>query len=211
MSKYRFRESDIYLPGTDIPVNRLGIDDSELLHEIESNLLEQAYRTFIGELGQETRFDEAYFKSLHQRTFSALYDWAGHYRTVDMAKGSSLFCRAAYLPAESAKLFRKLQEEGFLKAARDWPPEHFAARLAYYQGELIALHPFLELNGRITRLLFDLIAICNGYGPIDYRPALEDIKGSLNGYIRASIACVQRADHGALQKIILAGLTRPAR
>lgn len=61
MSKYRFRESDIYLPGTDIPVNRLGIDDSELLHEIESNLLEQAYRTFIGEPGPETRVDEAYY------------------------------------------------------------------------------------------------------------------------------------------------------
>lgn len=162
MSKYQFGESDVYLPGTDIPVNRLEIDDAELLHEIESNLLEQAYRTFIDELSPESRFDEACFKSLHGRTFSSLYDWAGQYRTVDMAKGGSLFCRAAYLPKESARIFEQLEREDFLLGARNWLPEQFADRLAYFQGELIALHPFLELNGRITRLFFDLIAIANG-------------------------------------------------
>lgn len=208
MSKYQYRESDIYLPGTDIPVNLLGVDDPDLLHEIESSLLQQAYQVFIGELTRATRFDEAYFKSLHQRTFSALYDWAGHYRTVDMVKGASLFCRAAYLPKESARLFGQLEQEGFLKDAADWPTEQFAERMAYYQGELIALHPFLELNGRITRLFFDLIALANGYGPIDYRPALNDENAGQNSYIRASIACVQQADHRALQRIILEGLKR---
>ena len=208
MSKYQFRESDIYLPGTDIPVNRLGVDDPELLHEIESNLLKEAYRIFIGELSRDTCFDEAYFKSLHQRTLSALYDWAGHYRTVDMAKGGSLFCRAAYLQGESGRIFGQLASDGFLKSAKDWPPEQFAERLAYYQGELIALHPFLELNGRITRLFFDLIAVSNGYGPVDYGSALDDLGGGQNRYIRASIACVQLADHRPLQRIILDGLVR---
>ena len=33
MSKYQFQESDIYLPGTDIPRNRLGITEADLLHE----------------------------------------------------------------------------------------------------------------------------------------------------------------------------------
>lgn len=121
MSKYQFTESDIYLPGTDIPVNRLEVDDPDLLHEIESNLLQQAYQVFIDELTGQTRFDEAYFKSLHQRTFSALYDWAGRYRTVDMAKGGSLFCRAAFLDKESARLFAQLEHEGFLKDAANKP------------------------------------------------------------------------------------------
>lgn len=47
MPKYRYRQSDIYLPGTDIPVNRLGITDAEALREIEWELLEQAYVRFI--------------------------------------------------------------------------------------------------------------------------------------------------------------------
>ena len=50
MSKYQFQESDIYLPGTDIPKNRLGITEADLLHEIEATLLQQAYQIFIAEL-----------------------------------------------------------------------------------------------------------------------------------------------------------------
>ncbi|MDZ4251609.1 MAG: Fic family protein [Sulfuritalea sp.] len=206
MSKYRFQESDIYLPGTDIPVNRLGLEDADLLRAVEESLLQQAYQAFIVELSPEIRFDEAYFRALHQRSFSTLYDWAGLYRSVDMAKGGSLFCRAAYLEQESGRIFRQLEAEGFLKDARDWPKPRFAERLAYYQGELVALHPFLELNGRVTRLFIDLIAIFNGYGPIDYSHALED--GEPNAYIRASIACVQQADIDALQQVILDGLCK---
>ena len=108
MSKYQFLESDIYLPGTDIPKNRLGITEADLLHEIEATLLQQAYQIFIAELQPATRFDEAYFKSLHQRTWASLYDWAGEYRSVDMSKGGSLFCRAEFLEKESQRLFRQL-------------------------------------------------------------------------------------------------------
>ncbi len=68
MSKYQFKESDIYLPGTDIPRNRLGVEDPELLHEIEETLLQQAYQTFIAECEATTRFDEAYLKSLQRFT-----------------------------------------------------------------------------------------------------------------------------------------------
>lgn len=162
MSKYQFAASDIYLTGTDILRNRLGITEPELLHEVEETLLQQAYQTFIAECEPSTRFDETYFKSLHQRTFETLYEWAGVYRAVDMGKGDSLFCRATYLEQESKRIFLQLEEESFLNQAKGWQPEKFAERLAYYQSELIALHPFYELNGRITRLFFDLIRVSNG-------------------------------------------------
>ena len=87
-------------------------------------------------------------------------------------------------------------------------PEKFAERLAHYQSELIALHPFYELNGRITRLFFDLIAVYNGYEPIDYSKALVEGLSGLNTYIEASIQCVQRADSSKLHQIILQGLQR---
>lgn len=204
MSKYQFEASDIYLPGTEIPVNRLGVADAELLGEIEGSLLQQAYQTFIGELTPATRFDEDYFRSLHERTFATLFEWAGKYRSLDMAKGGSLFCRAVFLEREAGRIFRELEGENFLKDAHAWEASRFAERLAYYQGELIALHPFLELNGRTTRLFIDLIAVLNGYGPVDYGASLDD--GEPNGYIRASIACVQRADNEPLRRIIIAGL-----
>jgi len=208
VSKYQFQESDIYLPGTDIPKNRLGITEADLLHEIEATLLQQAYQIFIAELQPATRFDEAYFKSLHQRTWASLYDWAGEYRSVDMSKGGSLFCRAEFLEKESQRLFQQLEQEDYLKQAADWPKEKFAERMAHYQCELIALHPFYELNGRITRLFFDLIAINNGYGPVDYSQTLGEAVDETNAYIQASIACVRAADNSMLRQIILDGLNK---
>ena len=204
MSKYQFTASDIYLPGTDIPKNHLGITEPELLHEVEETLLQQAYQTFISECETNTRFDENYFKALHQKTFESLYEWAGVYRTVDMSKGSSLFCRALYLEQESRRIFHQLEQENFLQQSERWQPEKFADRLAYYQSELIALHPFYELNGRITRLFFDLIAVANGYAPIDYSKALAG--QPMNEYIQASIDCMQ-ADYKKLYQLILHGLS----
>lgn len=208
MSKYQFTESNIYLPGTDIPINRLGIETPDLLHEVEGTLLQQAYTRFITELDPSVRFDEDYFKSLHCDTFESLYEWAGLYRTVDMSKGGSLFCRAAHLEQEVHRIFRELEREQYLKQAADWTTRKFAERLAHYQSELIALHPFYELNGRIIRLFFDLIAVYNGYEPIDYSQALAEGSSGLNAYIEASILCVQRADSSKLQQIILQGLQR---
>lgn len=209
MSKYQFTESNIYLPGTDIPRNRLGIETPEVLHEVETTLLQQAYIRFITELSPSVHFDEDYFKTLHRSTFASLYEWAGEYRNMDMSKGGSLFCRAAYLGQEAHRIFHKLEQEQYLKQSADWPMGRFAERLAHYQSELIALHPFYELNGRITRLFFDLVAVYNGYAPIDYGQALAEGPSGLNGYIEASILCVQRADSSKLQQIILQGLQRP--
>lgn len=208
MSKYHYRQSDIYLPDTDIPVNRLGITDAEVLREIESKLLEQAYVRFIEALSPDTRFDEAYFRGLQRHTFESLYDWAGRYRDEDMLKGTSVFCRGAFVESESRRIFSELERENFLRGADSAPVEQFARRLAYFQGELIALHPFYELNGRTTRLFFDLIAVSNGYGPIDYELSLVDDPEVRNNYIRASIECVQQADSCLLSRLILEGLNR---
>ncbi len=206
MSRYRFRQSDIYLPGTEVPHNRLGLDNAELLHAIEAELLEQASQRFCDELTGATRFNETYFRSLHRRTFESLYDWAGEYRHEDMAKDGSLFCRGAYVVSESQRIFAGLLAEDFLRDAGQVPRERLAARLAFHQGELIALHPFHELNGRITRLFFDLIALRCGYAPVDYSGALAEGEDGMNDYIRASIACVRHADTALLERIVLAGL-----
>lgn len=204
MSKYQLKDSDIYYAGTDVPVNKLDIKDGVELHELENELLDEAYETFISELDKQTQFDEAYFQSLHRRTFESLFAWAGEYRNFDMAKGGSRFCRGEFVMPESKKIFAKLESENFLKSCDDMPKEEFARKLAYYKCELIALHPFYEINGRITRLFFDMIAVYNGYEPIDYS------NYSPEEYIDASIVCVQQADESALCEMIEKGLKKAA-
>jgi len=202
VSKYRFSLSSIYIAGTNIPKNKAGIENAEDLHEIESLLLEEAYAKLSVSLNTQIILNEAYFINLHKKTFESLYDFAGVYRDVNMSKGESQFCLARYLHSESKRIFEALNQERYLQGVAS-DKKAFAKRLAYYQGEIIALHPFYELNGRITRLYIDMLAMYNGYKPIDYSGAIDN-----GAYIEASIACVQYADNVLLEKIVFDGLRR---
>jgi cell filamentation protein len=201
-SKYQLKDSSFYISDTDVPVNKLGIEDSELLHEIEKELLEEAYEIYFDELSSDTIFDEIYFKELHKRTFESLYEWTGKYRDFNMAKGESRFCQGAFVETSSQKIFEQLKNDNYLRDYESNSQEEFAKKLAYYQCELIALHPFYELNGRITRMFFDMIVGFNGYKFIDYSH-VEPAE-----YINASIECVQFADCSKLETIILNGLNK---
>lgn len=202
MSKYLQKDSDIYYNNTDVPKNKLQLTDSEQIHEIESELLNQAYEIFIQELNADTIFDENYYIELHKRTFEALYDWAGAYRTEDMFKGDSTFCVGRAVQNESKKIFERIKKENYFKNFEEVPKADFIKKLASIKSDLIMLHPFYELNGRITRLFFDLIVIYNGYLPINYSNYTPE------DYINASIDCVQFADESFMEKIMLDGLEK---
>ena len=199
MSKYRLDESPIYIEGTDVPKNKLGIKEAVLIHEIENNLLLEAYEYFSSQITKKTVLNEAYFISLHKKTFESLYDFAGLYRTVNMSKSNSQFCLAQYLPNESKRIFTELENDAYLLTCKD--KKAFVKKLAYYKSELITLHPFYELNGRILRLFIDMLCLYNGYDFIDYSTAIEN-----NAYIEASILCVQYADSSMMEEIIENGL-----
>jgi len=201
-SKYKVQSSDVYINDTDVPINKLNIDDSVEIHELEKELITEAYKIFYDELNENTLFNETYFIELNRRTFEALYAWAGIYRDLNMAKGESRFCQGMYVQSESKKIFEALKKDNYLKDYENKPKEEFAKKLAYYKCELIALHPFYELNGRITRLFFDMIALFNGYKYIDYSTITP------KEYIDAAIECVQFADSDNMEKIILDGLKK---
>ncbi|WP_442764821.1 Fic/DOC family protein [Sulfurospirillum cavolei] len=199
MSKYRLDKSPIYLEGSEVPKNKLGIKEAELIHEIENNLLLQAYEHFSSQMTEKTVLNETYFISLHKKTFESLYDFAGLYRTVNMSKGDSQFCLAKYLSSESKRIFSELENDAYLLTCNN--KKAFVKQLTYYKSELIALHPFYELNGRTLRLFIDMLCLYNGYDFIDYSEAIEN-----NAYIEASILCVQYADNTKMEEIIENGL-----
>lgn len=72
--------------------------------------------------------------------------------------------------------------------------------------ELIALHPFQELNGRTIRLFFDMIAIYNGYEYINYQNALK-VKDNENLFILASIDCMT-GNEKLMYKLVFNGLNK---
>ena len=191
MSKYIFKNSNIYYSNSTIPKNRLNIKDKKELEKIEATLLFEGYEKFAKKLDIE--LDLNFFISLHKNIFFDLYEWAGEIRDIDISKGDTLFCRGMYVKSELNKLFQKLKKDNYLQ---NLDKENFIKKLAYYKCELIAIHPFYEINGRIIRLFIDILSINGGYSVIDYSNITKD------KYIKCAIECVQNVDYSCFENII---------
>lgn len=137
--------------------NRLGITDADELAVLEADLTATRI-TEIETSGLPGGFDLAHLRSIHRLVFGDLYSWAGELRTVDISKGSSLFCLARFLPAAAAQVFDELAlVRREVRADSELP-----AALADWYADLNALHPFREGNGRTQRTFLWLVCMSIG-------------------------------------------------
>ena len=74
---------------------------------------------------------------------------------MDISKGDNRFAHHAFLESAARPIFERLAAEDFL-AGMD--AGALCARTAFYLGELNALHPFREGNGRTQREFIQLLA-----------------------------------------------------
>ena len=71
-----------------------------------------------------------------------------------------MFCRSVFIEEQLTEIFSNLKAENdLLGLSKDL----LAERLAHYLGELNAVHPFREGNGRVQRIFISLLALKNGY------------------------------------------------
>ena len=82
-------------------------------------------------------------QQIHAYIFGGLYDFAGKIRTKTISKGNTLFCLAEYLP-QNLKVI-------------DQMPENTFDEIVDKYVEMNVAHPFMEGNGRSTRMWLDLI------------------------------------------------------
>lgn len=82
-------------------------------------------------------------QQIHAYLFGGLYDFAGEIRTKTISKGNTLFCLAEHL-------------HSYLKTVEAMPESSFDEIVDKYV-EMNAAHPFMEGNGRSTRIWLDMI------------------------------------------------------
>jgi cell filamentation protein len=147
-------------PGTDVLKNKLGIKSDDALaiaeREITSLKILKLYSMPIVK-----KFDFDALCQIHETIFEDIYEWAGQIRRGDfLAKGSSIFCRGAYIIENAKVIFANLYKENNLRGLNRLK---FIERLAYYMGEINALHPFREGNGRTAREFFRQLSLNANY------------------------------------------------
>ena len=82
-------------------------------------------------------------QQIHKYIFDGLYDFAGEIRTKNISKGNFRFANFIYLPEALAKI-EKMPESTY---------EEIIAKYV----EMNVAHPFMEGNGRATRIWLDMM------------------------------------------------------
>lgn len=110
-------------------------------------------------------------KQIHGYLFGGLYDFAGQIRTLNIAKSGFQFASALFLP----ETLKKIEEM----------PESTFDEIADKYVEMNVAHPFMEGNGRSTRIWLDLILkrnlkFCVDWSKIDKKAYLNAMKKSVS-------------------------------
>ena len=108
-------------------------------------------------------------QQIHAYLFGGLYNFAGQIRTKTIWKDGTLFCRAEYLMKNLA-IIETMPEDTFDEIANKYV-------------EMNVAHPFMEGNGRSTRIWLDLIlkkrlGLCVDWSKIDKKEYLEAMRRS---------------------------------
>lgn len=104
----------------------------------------KAYKLFESSLMDTIEVGTAKgLRQIHAYLFGGLYDFAGQIRTKTISKGGFKFCVAEYL-------------ESALKKIEQMPENTFDEIVDKYV-EMNVAHPFMEGNGRSTRIWLDMI------------------------------------------------------
>ena len=130
-------------PGTEVLINNFGEHDPKVLSQLE-RMCTAARIVDLLKKPVSGNFDLTHLKKIHHYIFQDIYTWAGQFRMVNISK-ELLFCDANFIEKELNKLFLKLKSENYLK---DCTEDNIASKAAYYLGEINAIHPFREGNGR---------------------------------------------------------------
>lgn len=108
-------------------------------------------------------------QQIHSYIFGGLYDFAGKIRGMNIAKGGFAFAPAMYLNENLAHIEKM--------------PVNTIENIVKKYVEMNIAHPFMEGNGRSTRIWLDLILkknlhTCTDWSKIDKREYLDAMKQS---------------------------------
>ena len=131
-------------------------------YTIDAHSLNKARSLF--ESGNIDRIEVGTVKGLqdiHCYLFGGLYDFAGKVRTINISKGGFRFANALYLDA-------------ILPVIERMPETTFEEIIAKYVEMNIA-HPFMEGNGRATRIWLDMMLKKRIGQVVDWRKVDKDL------------------------------------
>lgn len=148
-----------FQPGSNgrVLINKLGISDVEEMDNIELDLLDKLYEAVTYEIEIDQVITAADVVEWHRKWLGNVYEWAGKERSVNVSKGNFPFAAAHQIP----RLLKKLDTNylGQFTPCNDMSDEQLVNAIAIVHIEFVLIHPFRDGNGRIARLLANVMAL----------------------------------------------------
>lgn len=179
--------------------NLPGLTSLQDITEAETELLNDLYAHVLPKLWDTLTFAD--IQHWHHQWLGHLYQWAGQLRTVNMSKGDFHFAAADQLPRLVSTFERDFLTQ--LSDLETMPKEAVIRYLAQSHVEFILIHPFREGNGRVSRLLLNVMALQAGFQPLDYQLWEENKEF----YFRAIQAGVS-GDYQHVERLVRDSLTQ---
>ena len=104
----------------------------------------------------ERTFDAEHLRAIHRYLFQDVFEWAGHYRSVNMSKNISSFA-----DVHSGEVDQYLDDVHRLVNQTSWAElnlDDFARASAEVFAYLNQAHPFREGNGRASKVFMEHVA-----------------------------------------------------
>lgn len=146
--------------------NKLGIVDPQEMDEIEAELLVKLYEKLFIQSKPPSYIDFKMILGWHRRWLGNVYSWAGKTRSSNLRKADFQFAS----PEQFGHLITAFESNYLLQFSQveNISPEQFIKYVAQSHVEFILIHPVRDGNGRLSRLLIDMMAQKAGYGLLDY-------------------------------------------
>lgn len=132
-------------------------------------------------------FDDRWLCRLHAEMFGDVWAWAGQIRTRELNLGS----RPADIRIHLHELLADLAAWG----SSDMPLHQQAARLHH---RAVAIHPFLNGNGRWSRLAANIWLRRHGQPIVEWPESVIGASSTIRDEYLAAIRAADRADYGPL-------------
>src|SRR5690606_11403670 len=118
---------------------------------------ERQRELLAGEVAIARTYDADHVRAIHRHLFQDVYEWAGQYRTVNMAKGVG----RGFADVATGEIDRYLADVQRLVRGTEWSRlerEEFGERAATVFAYLNQAHPFREGNGRTAKVFMEHVA-----------------------------------------------------
>jgi len=131
----------------DSPITRADV------YDVEQGLQEQVFDQVMpaaldGSLTLDELLSDHFVRDLHRRLFGPIWQWGGRQRQLEVSIGVA--------PEQIAVELRNALDTIAYRWAHtdDWTPRQLGIAV---HAETVRIHPFVDGNGRTTRLLADLV------------------------------------------------------